>query len=241
MHASQTLPHANSLPAFPFRALPSATDPGCRRGGEESAPRKELGGDESMTPPADPSAASRLCAACGLCCNGVLFHRVHVGPQDSAPALAALGLKLKRKNGRDYILQPCPAHQGSHCTVYLQRPERCRLFACRQLRRVTAGEITEAAALEKIREARQRVAHLDGLSRRADGSLRRGPLAQRCETTLAEPFDATTHPELVAQRMELARALAELDAMLDADFRLPTGAAGPEAQRGATEAPAAAD
>jgi len=149
-----------------------------------------------------------------------MFHFVRLQPGDSAPALAALGLKLKRKNRQDYILQPCPAHREGQCSIYLQRPERCRLFECRQLQRVAAGEIPEAAALEKIREVQRRVAQLDGLSRRADGRPRKGPLARRCETTLVEPFDPTMQPELVQEREELARGLHELDAILDADFRV---------------------
>jgi hypothetical protein len=154
-----------------------------------------------------------------------MFHTVRLQPGDSPRALAALGLKLKRKKQQDFILQPCPAYRDAQCSIYLQRPERCRLFECRQLRRVAAGEITEAAALEKIREVQRRVQHLDGLSRRADGSLRKGPLSKRCETALAEPFDVTTHPELRSEREELARALSELDAMLDEDFRLPAAPA----------------
>jgi hypothetical protein len=85
---------------------------------------------------------------------------------------------------------------------------------------VAAGERTEADALAKIGEVQRRVAHLDGLSRRADGTPRKGPLAKRCETTLAEPFDPTTHPELVREREALARGLSELDALLDQDFRV---------------------
>jgi len=154
-----------------------------------------------------------------------MFHQVRLQPGDSARELAALGLKLKRKRGQDCILQPCPAWREARCSIYLQRPERCRLFECRQLQRVAAGEITEAAALAKIGEVQRRVAHLDGLSRRADGSLRRGPLSQRCETTLAEPFDATTHPGLGREREELARGLGELEALLDADFRIARPAA----------------
>jgi hypothetical protein len=150
----------------------------------------------------------------------VIFHLVRLQPGDSARELAALGLKLKRKNRKDYILQPCPAWRDAQCSIYLQRPERCRLFECRQLQRMAAGEITEAAALEKIGEVQRRVAQLDGLSRRADGSPRRGPLSKRCETTLAEPFDPATHPELINEREELARGWRELDALLDADFRV---------------------
>lgn len=172
--------------------------------------------------PATPAntAAARLCGACGLCCNGVMFHFVRLQPGDSPRELAALGLKLKRKQRQDYIQQPCSAWRDCQCSIYLDRPQRCRLFECRQLRRVAAGEITEAAALEKIREVQQRVAHLDALSRRADGTLRKGPLSRRAETALAEPFDATTHPHLVHERDALASGLRELDALLDADFRI---------------------
>lgn len=174
-----------------------------------------------MTSAATDSAASRLCQACGLCCNGVIFHLVRLQPRDSARELVALGLKLKRKNRQDYIQQPCPAYRDAQCSIYLQRPERCRLFECRQLKRVASGEITEAAALEKIRDVQRRAARLDELARRADGQPRKGPLFRRAETTLAEPFDPTTHPELMPEREELARGLIELDAILDADFRVP--------------------
>ncbi len=150
-----------------------------------------------------------------------MFHTVRLQSNDSAPELSALGIKLKRKNRQDWLLQPCPAYQGGQCSIYARRPERCRLFECRQLQRVGKGEITEAMALQKIGEVQRRAAQLDALSRRADGSSRKGPLSKRCDTALAEPFDATTHPELVGQREELARGMAELEAMLDEDFRLP--------------------
>ena len=154
-----------------------------------------------------------------------MFHQLRLQPDDSARELVALGLKLKRKKRQEYILQPCPAWQETQCSIYHQRPERCRLFECQQLQRVAAGESTEAAALEKIEEVQGRVAHLDGLSRRADGSLRRGPISKRCETALAEPFDATTHPHLVQEREALARGLAELEAILDEHFRIPAAPA----------------
>lgn len=174
-----------------------------------------------MVPDSIQSDASQLCQACGLCCNGVMFHTVRLQRGDSPRELSALGLKLKRKKGYDCIVQPCPAHREGRCGIYLQRPERCRLFECRQVQRLAAGEITEAAALEKIAEARARAARLEQLSRRPDGSPRKGPLSRRCETALADSFDPATHPELVGEREALARGLAELDALLDADFRLP--------------------
>ena len=146
-----------------------------------------------------------------------MFHTVRLQPGDSAKALAALGLKLKRKKGHDYILQPCPAFRGEQCSIYTARPERCRLFECHQLQRVNAGEITEAAALEKIRDVQQRVAHLDELLAQAGTTNAKRPLAKRCEKILAEPPADQAASTL---RQEIADALRDLDALLDRDFRL---------------------
>ena len=168
-----------------------------------------------------------LCNQCGLCCNGVMFHTVRLQPADSAKALAALGLKLKRKKGAHYILQPCPAWQDSQCSIYLARPERCRVFECRQLQRVAAGEITEAAALEKIRAVQRQVAQVNALLARAGGTNPKRPLAKRCEKAMAEPLDASSDPAAIALHEALTHAMQELNAVLDADFRLfPTAAAG---------------
>ena len=163
------------------------------------------------------SAAARLCGECGLCCNGVMFHTVRLQPGDSPADLAALGLKLKRKKGANYILQPCPAFRGSHCSIYASRPERCRLFECRQFRRVAAGEITHAAAMTMIRDVQARVVELNELLETAGGTNAKRPLAKRCEKALAEPAsdDATAQIQNSIQS-----AMREIDALLDREFRL---------------------
>ena len=166
-----------------------------------------------------------LCNECGLCCNGVMFHTVRLQPADSAKALAALGLKLKRKKGAHYILQPCPAWQDAQCSIYAARPERCRVFECRQLQRVATGETTEAAALEKIRDVQLQVARVNELLARAGSTNPKRPLSKRCEKILAEPLDASSDPAALALRDDLTRAMRELNAVLDTDFRLvPIGA-----------------
>ncbi len=146
-----------------------------------------------------------------------MFHTVRLQPGDSAKALAALGLKLKRKKGAHYILQPCPAFRASQCSIYAARPERCRLFECRQLQRVHAGAISEAAALEKIREVQRRVENITALLAQAGPTDAKRPLAKRCEKILAEP---PADPAASALRADITQAMRELDAMLDADFRL---------------------
>jgi len=152
-----------------------------------------------------------------------MFHTVLLQPSDSAKALSALGLKLKkRKNGKNYILQPCPAFRGTHCSIYAARPERCRVFECRQLRRVATGEITEAAALEMIQDAQRRVAEVMGLIERSvpGGTNPRKPLSKRCETAMAEPLHSTSDAAAVDLRDQLTRAMRQLDELLDREFRI---------------------
>ena len=166
------------------------------------------------------AAASRLCSECGLCCNGVMFHTVRLQMADSPKALAALGLKLKRKKGANYILQPCPAFCGSHCAIYESRPERCRLFECRQLKRVAAGEITEAAALERIRDVQRRVGEIEELLQKSGGTNPKRPLSKRYEKAIAVPLDNSADPSALVLRDQLELAMRELSALLDRDFRL---------------------
>ena len=156
-----------------------------------------------------------------MCCNGVMFHTVRMQPGDSAKDLAALGLKLKRKKGENYILQPCPQYQCAQCAIYAARPERCRLFECRQLRRIATGESTEATARGKIHEAKRRVAEVEEWLQRSGRTDVKRPLAKRCEKIMAEPLDLSSDPETVALRSQLTLAMRELEALLDQEFRPP--------------------
>lgn len=166
------------------------------------------------------SVAERLCEACGMCCNGVMFHTVILQPGDSAPALKALGLKVKERKEKRYIEQPCPAHQNCQCTIYASRPARCRLFECRQLKRVASGEITESMALKKIHQATSKVRILHELLERAGGANASRPLSKRCEAVMIVPLNASSDESTITFRQELAASFAELDTMLDEDFRV---------------------
>ena len=175
---------------------------------------------QSMTDDSTPPSA-RLCAACGMCCDGVLFHSVALQLGDSSRQLAAIGLKLRRKKGVEFFLQPCSAHRENggkcSCLIYDQRPMRCRIFNCRQLEGVAAGEITEAAALEKIRQARAHVARVNGLIAQFGASNTNRSLAHRVAHAL-------TLPNKEAQRTplhgELEAAMKELESLLEREFRV---------------------
>jgi Fe-S-cluster containining protein len=145
------------------------------------------------------SAASRLCTACGLCCNGVLFQIVKLQPADSVPALERLGMTLRRKKREPYFTQPCAFLTGCTCTIYDERPQRCRRFECTQLVRAMADPTTEAAALGRIEEARQRMRRVEACLAEAGETNTHLPLAERC----------AAHPEATATAMNHLRAFLE--------------------------------
>ena len=111
----------------------------------------------------DADVSTRLCTACGLCCDGTLFQIVRVMPEDNPARLLALGLKLRRKNGAPYFEQPCSALRDRCCTAYADRPTRCRAFTCRQLAQVQAGLLAEGDALAMIHSTHGLVQHLGEL------------------------------------------------------------------------------
>lgn len=162
-------------------------------------------------------SAERLCAACGMCCNGVLFHGMAVQPEDQLRALLAKGIKTRRRDGELQFLQPCPAHVGNCCRIYKDRPQRCRAFDCRQLLAVSAGEITEAHAMIKIKEARKGSDRVRELLALLGDERAHRPLATRCAGVFTPPLDPS--PEAEALREKLQEAMSDLQKMLAKDFR----------------------
>ena len=145
-------------------------------------------------------AASRLCTACGMCCNGVLFEVVKLHPSDSVKDLSDLGFQLKRKKREPYFSQPCAMLDGCICTVYAARPQRCRRFECRQITDLTNGSITETEAAERITHAKHLVQQVEAQLAPSATPL---PLAERLRQAPADDHH---------------QAKAELDAFLTQHF-----------------------
>ena len=166
-----------------------------------------------MVNPASPEIASSLCAGCGMCCDGTLFHSVILQPTDSPRTLSSLGLTLKRKPGLTTFRQPCSAHQNNQCTIYENRPQRCRLFNCQQLLRVASGEITQSVAQETIASTRKKINQVvERIERLTETNPNQG-LTQRFSVALAN-----TAPS--AERTELETAMSELQIILEKEFRV---------------------
>jgi hypothetical protein len=169
-------------------------------------------------------AASRLCAACGMCCDGTMFQIVRMQPGDSPAELGRLGLKIRCRDGEFFMEQPCAALRENCCTVYEKRPTRCRLFHCQQLRRVESGDATEQAAMALIVETRKLVDQVRSLIEqnglREDGQA----LFERFERVMSTPVDAQLEPELAAVREDLENAMRQLRLRINHEFRPPPGA-----------------
>lgn len=143
-------------------------------------------------------AASRLCTACGLCCNGVLFEIVRIQPQDSVKALERLGMQINRRKTEPYFKQPCRFLNDCTCAIYEQRPTRCRRFECRQLKLLAEGEITEAEAAAKIAEAKAQVQRIQDLLAEAGDHAVDEALEERARRVLIDQTDTPLHHEMQA-------------------------------------------
>ncbi len=95
--------------------------------------------------------SDHLCVSCSLCCNGSLFARVPVSSEERARLGG--GPDFFEKNGGIRMKQGCSrlGYDGA-CQCYDLRPETCRTYKCRLLKRVEAGETTERDAVEMVTE-----------------------------------------------------------------------------------------
>jgi len=173
-----------------------------------------------MTKPAQSAvdAVAELCPQCGLCCNGVLFGDVELQRGDEAAKLAAAGLKIFSKGRQRAFDQPCACFDGALCRIYADRPQRCRAFECRQVQRLTAGEVTTATALKKIRLARQCADEVLRLVRALGDTNESAPLNRRYAAVMAQPMDFAAGEAAVELRGELMLAVGRLVEMLEQDF-----------------------
>lgn len=163
-------------------------------------------------------AIARLCPACGLCCNGVLFGDVEIQKSDDAEALTKHGLKLFRKGRTRAFAQPCACLVKGLCRIYADRPQRCATFDCGLLKRVQARKTTPTLALKKIAEAKRRsteVLKLVQLLGHTDESL---PLNQRYAAIMAEPIDMAADEAAIERRGALMMAVSRLVEILEHDF-----------------------
>ncbi len=100
---------------------------------------------------------SELCLACGLCCDGSLFGRVPLAPEEVGVARKN---RLRVLANDRAMEQPCAALRDRACDVYAERPSACRAFECRlyaRHRREGGPLEPRLAAVRRVRELLARV------------------------------------------------------------------------------------
>jgi uncharacterized protein len=100
-------------------------------------------------------SGSDLCRSCGLCCDGTLFGRVRLQPQDPPEPLRLAGIIVTGDDRGSQFKLACAAHQHGCCHVYASRPSNCRSYQCKLLRRFANGAVTWAEALTQIGRVRR--------------------------------------------------------------------------------------
>lgn len=164
------------------------------------------------------TAASRLCKGCGLCCDGSLFPRVHLQPSDSAQELKGQGMLVHHKKKYDFFEQPCSCFKQKSCSIYEQRPSRCRLFECQQLKRLKTAETTETAVEELIFLAHQKINDFKKLLQLSGKSNPKNPLTKQYEQIIAEPVNSDLEKEKFELREQLILAFENLQLFFKKEF-----------------------
>lgn len=116
------------------------------------------------------SELARLCQSCGMCCDGTLFQRALLKPEEVEGA-KRLGLRVIQNKGFE---QPCTKLESRSCTVYEHRPSVCRSFSCRLYarHRDEAGPLEpRLARVARVRELRATLDRL-GLERTEEGEIK---------------------------------------------------------------------
>ena len=125
-----------------------------------------------------------LCQSCGLCCDGSLFGRVPLEPQEVEPARRNR-LRII-ESGRAFD-QPCSVLEATAdamraCSIYDERPLACRRFVCRlHERHRREGGLLEPR-LAAVRRVRELLAQVDRSTPTSASALE---LTQRIEDDFA--------------------------------------------------------
>ncbi len=102
------------------------------------------------------SIASRLCLACGLCCDGTVFGFALI-EESEVEDTAGIGLQtIRTTRNEPAFLLGCHHLDGTACTRYLSwRPSVCGDYFCQVQKRVRKHELAEEEAFSMIARARQ--------------------------------------------------------------------------------------
>lgn len=163
----------------------------------------------------EAAPTEKLCGACGLCCNGVIFADVQLQRGDDATKLRTLGF-VKRNASK--FPQPCAMHDGCRCSIYADRPRYCREFECLLLKNAQEGRVSAAEALRVIATARKQAALVQELLERLGDEDKSVALSKRFQAMRRRMESGSADPEKFDVFGELTMAVHELNVILSEQF-----------------------
>jgi hypothetical protein len=153
---------------------------------------------------------------CGLCCDGTFLSGVPLKPDDEVAPLKAVGINIVSENDLTVFKLPCAALKNCACTVYANRPQRCRTYKCELLKRFERDDISQQSALEIIDKVKSLKKEMNALASAASTTAQSGEevilLMKRCQTD----------PNIGTRKQDYAHVLlkfGELQIYLDRFFR----------------------
>ena len=161
--------------------------------------------------------AQRLCLACGVCCNGVLFADVQLQPGDNAEEIRRSGLPVRLVGGKARFGQPCTALDGCRCRIYADRPQYCRQFECFLLKRALTGEVSYDSALTLIGRTRAQVEKVKDLLAKLGNYDEHLPLRRRFQRQAAK-LQTAVDKQSAGVFSELTLAFQDLNLLLRENF-----------------------
>lgn len=157
------------------------------------------------------SLASRLCLACGMCCDGTVHDFAFLQEEDVAPASDCGFKTYRREDGTPAMSLPCHYLDGTACQRYGEwRPSICGDYLCRLQKRTAAGECDEQEALDIIAKAKASLAQVEELLKPGE------TLAQARARFISL---AKTREPLEPNEAKLVVRLFVLERLLDQQFR----------------------
>jgi hypothetical protein len=167
--------------------------------------------DESVV-----SSSQSLCLTCGLCCDGTFLSGVPLSPDDEVSPLEAVGANIVSDNDLTLLKLPCAAHKNCACAVYANRPQTCRTYKCKLLKRFERDETSRQSALEIINKVKSLKKEMNALALAASITAQSGEeiilLMKRCQ---ADSSIGTTKQDCAPVLLKFG----ELQIYLDRFFR----------------------
>jgi Fe-S-cluster containining protein len=171
-----------------------------------------------------PEPLEQLCLACGLCCDGTLFDNVRLEPGDDAKQLRSLGLPVTVSRGRTPVTtfpQPCAALcKDRTCRVYAGRPKQCRTYECAVFKGMQAGELTPAAALRRVTNARRQADRVRRLLRQLGDTEEHRSLGERFHRMQCRMEEQPADADALAVFADLSLAVHRLKLLAHARFHV---------------------